>query len=78
MGQGVAMDAKELGELAKKVVVSVEHRWLCFRTVEQKLLLSLRLDDPRVTRGLKLEEVADEMEAGFETLRKEEAAGREP
>jgi len=74
------MKVEELGELAKKVVVSVEHGWLCFRTVEQKLLLGLEASDPRVARGVKLEELADELEAGFEEVRRRkemsEGAGR--
>lgn len=64
------MDAKEIGELAKKVVISVEHGWLCFRTVEQKLLLALESTDSRVLKGMKLEEVAAELEEGFEEIRR--------
>ena len=64
------MDAKELGELAKKVVVSVEHGWLCFRTVEQDILLGLKPTDSRASKGVKLEELAAELEEGFEEVRR--------
>ena len=77
IGKKVYMDAKELGKLVKKVVISVEHGWLCFRNADQWLLLTLKTDDPRVMKGLKLEDVADELKAGFETVRLEKAASRE-